>query len=89
MAPPRLHLDADTSMKALHTALVARGYDVTRTPETWMARDATDTEQLLGATAQGRVLFTFNTHDFPVWRSSTRPMVVWCSPPNSAGPCPA
>jgi hypothetical protein len=66
MAPPRLHLDADTSMKALHMALVARGYDVTRTPETWMARDATDTEQLLGATAQGRVLFTFNTHDFPV-----------------------
>jgi hypothetical protein len=44
MAPPRLHLDADTSMKALHTALVARGYDVTRTPETWMARDATDTD---------------------------------------------
>ena len=29
-----------------------------------MARDATDTEQLLGAAAQGRVLFTFNTHDF-------------------------
>jgi len=51
-------------MKALHTTLVARGYNVTRTPETWMARDATDTEQLLGATAQDRVLFTFNTHDF-------------------------
>ena len=66
MAPPRLHLDADTSMRALHTALVARGHDVTRTPITWMARHASDTEQLLGATAQGRVLFTFNTHDFPV-----------------------
>jgi Domain of unknown function (DUF5615) len=65
MAPPRLHLDADTSMKALHTALVTRGHDVTRTPNAWMARDASDTEQLLGATAQGRVLVTFNTHDFP------------------------
>jgi len=65
MAPPLLHLDADTSMQALYTTLVARRYDVTRTPQTWMARDATDTEQLLGATAQGRVLFTFNTHDFP------------------------
>lgn len=65
MAPSRLHLDADTSIKALHTALVARGHDVTRTPNAWMARDASDTEQLLGATAQGRVLFTFNTHDFP------------------------
>jgi hypothetical protein len=53
-------------MRALHTALVARGHDVTRTPITWMARHASDTEQLLGATAQGRVLFTFNTHDFPV-----------------------
>jgi len=66
MAPPRLHLDADTSPKALHMALVTRRHDVTRSPTGWIARDATDTEQLLGATAQGRVLFTFNTHDFPV-----------------------
>jgi Domain of unknown function (DUF5615) len=66
MALPQLHLDADTSMKALHMALVARGHDVTRTPTAWMARDASDTEQLLGATAQDRILFTFNTHDFPV-----------------------
>jgi Domain of unknown function (DUF5615) len=65
MAPPRLHLDADTSMKALHRALVTRGHDVTRTPNTWIAREASDTEQLLSATAQGLVLFTFNTHDFP------------------------
>ena len=49
MTPPRLHLDADTSIKALHTALLARGHDVTRTPNAWMARDAVDTEQLLGA----------------------------------------
>ncbi len=66
MALPRLHLDADTALKALHTALVARGHDVTRTPTSWMPREASDTEQLLGATAQGRVLFTFNVHDFPV-----------------------
>ena len=66
MTAPRLHLDADTSMKALHSALVTRGYDVTRTPNAWMARDASDTEQLLGATAQGRLLFSFNTHDFPM-----------------------
>ena len=66
MPPPRLHLDADTSMKALCTALATRGHDVTRTPNAWMARDASDTAQLLSATAQGRVLFTFNTHDFPV-----------------------
>src|SRR5262249_39784317 len=32
----------------------------------WMACDTSDTEQLLGAAAQGRVLFTCNTHDFPV-----------------------
>ena len=66
MAPPRLHLDADTSMKALHTALVTRRHDVTRTPNAWIAREASDTAQLLGATAQGRVLFTFNTHNSPV-----------------------
>jgi hypothetical protein len=65
MAPPRLHLDADASLRALHTALVARGHDVTRTPNAWMLRDASDTEQLLGATAQGRALFTFNMRDFP------------------------
>jgi hypothetical protein len=66
MAPPRLHLDADASIKALHAALVARGHDVTRTPTAWMPRQASDTEQLLGATAQGRVLFTFNVRHFSV-----------------------
>jgi hypothetical protein len=66
MAPSRLHLDADTSMKALHTALVTCGHNVTRTPNAWISHGALDTEQLLSATAQGRVQFTFNTHDFPV-----------------------
>lgn len=64
MTRPRLHLDADTSSKALHTALTARGHDVTRTPNEWMPLDASDDAQLLGATAQGRCIFTFNVRDF-------------------------
>jgi hypothetical protein len=64
MAEPRLHLDADTSLKRLHQALLERGHDVTRTPADWIAADADDEEQLLAATAQGRVLFTFNVRDF-------------------------
>ena len=61
-----LHLDADTSIKALHQALVSRGHDVTRTPTDWMPMDASDEAQLLGATAQGRCIFTFNIRDFLV-----------------------
>jgi len=49
MAPPHLHLNADTSLRALHAALVARSHDVTRTPNAWMRRDASDAEQLLKA----------------------------------------
>lgn len=64
MPRPRLHLDADTSIKALQQALVARGHDVTRTPVDWMPLDASDERQLLGATAQGRLIFTFNIRDF-------------------------
>ena len=64
MANPRLHLDADTSIKALQKALRARGHDVTRTPTKWMPLDADDRTQLLGAAAQGRILFTFNIRDF-------------------------
>ena len=61
-----LHLDADTSSKALHNALLERGHDVTRTPTEWMALDASDEQQLLGATAQGRAIFTYNIRDFIV-----------------------
>jgi Domain of unknown function (DUF5615) len=61
---PRLHLDADTSSISLWRALRAQGHDVTRTPNDWMAIDATDEQQLLGATAQGRCIFTFNIRDF-------------------------
>jgi len=64
MSEPRLHLDADASIRALADALLARGHDVTRTPTEWAPLDATDATQLLGATAQGRCLFTFNIRDF-------------------------
>jgi hypothetical protein len=66
MPRPRLHLDADTSIKALLSALVDRGHDVTRTPNDWIAPDASDQAQLLAATAQGRCIFTLNVRDFVV-----------------------
>lgn len=44
---PRLHLDADTSIKSLYEALQLRGHDVTRTPNDWMPKDANDEMQLL------------------------------------------
>lgn len=64
MAKLRLHLDADASIKAVYSALRERGHDVTRTPNEWILFDADDKAQLLGSTAQGRVLFTFNARDF-------------------------
>ena len=48
MANLKLHLDADTSIKALYTALLKRGHDVTRTPNQWISSDASDAEQFLG-----------------------------------------
>lgn len=66
MARPKLHLDADTSIKALQKTLLEQGYDVTRTPTEWMPLDASDEAQLLGATAQGRCIFTFDIRDFSV-----------------------
>ena len=66
MPSPRLHLDADVAIRALQEALAARGHDVTRTPNEWMAPDADDETQLLGATAQGRCIFTFNVRAFAV-----------------------
>ncbi len=60
----KLHLDADASMRALQRALIARGRNVTRTPNDWLPSNAGDEVQLLGATAQGRAIFTFNIADF-------------------------
>ncbi|MEH2445951.1 MAG: DUF5615 family PIN-like protein [Nostoc sp.] len=64
MSKSLLHLDADTSIKALHLALLNQGHDVTRTATDWMPLDATDETQLLDATARGRCIFTFNIRDF-------------------------
>jgi hypothetical protein len=59
-----LHLDADTSIRQLQRALAERGHDVTRTPNNWISQEADDEAQLLGATAQGQVIFTFNARDY-------------------------
>lgn len=64
MAKPRLHLDADTSIRQLQRMLIERGHDVTRTPNDWISVEADDEAQLLGATAQGRIIFTFNVRDY-------------------------
>lgn len=64
MSKPRLHLDADISQKVLQAALLARGHDVTRTPNEWMPLDASDETQLLEASAHGRCTLTFNVGDF-------------------------
>jgi hypothetical protein len=66
MSSPRLHLDADVSIRALQEALLDRGHDVSRTPNEWMPADASDEGQLLGATAHGRCILTFNVRDFMV-----------------------
>jgi hypothetical protein len=64
MSKPKLHLDADASQKALLEALRKRGHDVTRTPAAGLPFDANDDDQLLWATAQGRIIFTHNIRDF-------------------------
>lgn len=64
MPKPRLHLDADASAKGLQRALLQRGHDVARTPADWIPVDATGEKQLLGASARGRCIFTFNVGDF-------------------------
>jgi hypothetical protein len=64
LAAPKLRLDADSSIRAQHKALLARGHDVTRTPADWIAADASNEEQLLASTTPGRCLFTFNVRDF-------------------------
>ena len=64
MVKLKLHLDADTSQKSLHKALLDREHDVTRTPNEWMPLDASDEVQLLESTVRGRAIFTFNVKDF-------------------------
>ena len=64
MAKLKLHLDADVSVKALHSALLDRGHDVTRTPNAWMPDNASDKFQLEMATEQKRCLVIYNVRDF-------------------------
>jgi hypothetical protein len=59
-----LHLDADTSIKALQKALLQKGHDVSRTPNDWINFDASDETQLLMSIEKGRCIFTFNIKDF-------------------------
>lgn len=66
MSRIKLHLDADTSRVSSWRELLKLGHDVTRTPNEWMPMDASDEYQLLGSTAQGRCIFTFNIRDFVV-----------------------
>ena len=66
MTELKLHLDADASSKTLHQVLLDRGHDVTRTPTEWMPKDSSDERQLLGASAHGRCIFTFNVQDYVV-----------------------
>ena len=59
----KLYLDEDTHSYALINALTARGIDVLSTGEANRSRTP-DNEQLLYATSQNRVIFTFNVKDF-------------------------
>ena len=63
-SPPKLHLDEDASDKRLYHALLERQHDVTWTPNVWMPKAGSDREQLIGAMARGRILFSFNIKDF-------------------------
>jgi hypothetical protein len=59
----RLYIDEDSMRLALVRALQARGVDVTTALAEGMI-EKTDLEQLLYATQQGRVLYSFNVGDF-------------------------
>lgn len=59
----RLYFDEDSVNRALIRALLARGMDVTNAIDSGHAGLA-DRKQLEHATADGRVLFTYNVGDF-------------------------
>jgi ActR/RegA family two-component response regulator len=59
----RLYIDEDSMDRALVRALRARGVDVTTALEEEMIERG-DAEHLDYATAQGRVLYSFNREDF-------------------------
>jgi hypothetical protein len=59
----RLYFDEDSMSRALIRALQARGMDVANAVDAGMVR-RTDREQLEHATAEGRVLYSFNVGHF-------------------------
>jgi len=59
----RLYLEEDSMRRALAQALRSRGVDVTTALDEGMI-DREDEEHLDYATAQGRVLYSFNVGDF-------------------------
>jgi DNA-binding transcriptional MerR regulator len=59
----RLYLDEDILERSLIKALRNAGIDVSTTAEA-NNLSCTDEEQLIWATAQGRVIYTFNVGDF-------------------------
>jgi hypothetical protein len=73
MADLKLHLDMDASRKDLFKALIDKGFDVTRTPNNEISEDASDEFQLLWATSNQRIIFTFNIKDF-VYLSKKYPL---------------
>jgi hypothetical protein len=50
VSEPKLHLDADASRISLMRALLERGHDVSRTPNDWMAMDASAVKSSLRPT---------------------------------------
>lgn len=64
MSKPKLHLDEDASRNALYEALTSNGHDVTRTPNEWIKKQASDEEQLQKASEHGRSVFSFNAKHF-------------------------
>ncbi|MFZ5819267.1 MAG: DUF5615 family PIN-like protein [Chloroflexota bacterium] len=64
MSKPKLHLDEDASWDALYQSLKSNGHDVTRTPNEWITKRASDEEQLQKASEQGRSIFSYNAKHF-------------------------
>jgi hypothetical protein len=64
MTKPKLHLDEDASWDALYHALTSKGHDVTRTPNEWVKKKASDEEQLQKASEHRRSIFSFNAKHF-------------------------
>ena len=64
MSKPKIHLDEDASRNALYDTLTSNGHDVTRTPNGWIKKKASDEEQLQKASEHGRSVFSFNAKHF-------------------------